>query len=679
MTIFISSIYSKRNIDLPDVGLPGDVYDQSIGFHCNFVFCRDHNGNSTAIYGSDIWDLNPYRTSPKPVTPIDFSRIDKEVRKADACEYKSQVKNILALLIHTRGGKLGKVAASTLVEYFKSMVDLVKFCEFHNSNNSFGQKMYIYQLLSNSTFCQSYLDRAMEQTRGYKHKSKQLKSILNLLNNVDRNQLGFCPASTRSMDVIREENQGHPVIPCRIYMNLLDILDTYSKVIFEHRDKLRDWILKCKDYDFSIGQNSKGELIFELEWQKSGLDSLARALGIECKERATTVKLISFIQYILKNHIHAYTGMRDQEANRIKPGCIFDVERDNHEDMIDEYEEVVMFQVISSTSKFTGTLTKGSWLAPNWILSSIESLEVICEALCQLYKVNYTTDVNLLIGPGIIRSKKYSRVSPACFSNNGPLGFMTHLCKLHPGRLTLNSDDYKELVIANENINFNNRAEFKVGEPWTLSSHQWRRSLAFYGANSKLIDFPSLAAQFKQLSIEMAKYYARGSANFLRIFLGENYKNKMIDRGHVMFDYKMAIPLAVVENLISDIFLSQDTVFGSVGSYASQQQDRFVNGDISIRELREETYKEVKSGSISYRETLLGGCTSTEPCNRYLAGNITACFPCDRSVIKKDNLDKFINQTKRELSSYDRNSAEYVITKNDLIAALNYRKRKTRI
>lgn len=176
----------------------------------------------------------------------------------------------------------------------------------------------------------------------------------------------------------------------------------------------------------------------------------------------------------------------------------------------------------------------------------------------------------------------------------------------------------------------------------------------------------------------MAKYYTRDNEKFLKIFLGKNFSIKQSDRSHVMSDYKMAIPLAVVDRLIADIFLDPDTVFGGVGSYASKQKGLFVSGDITIREVREDTLREVKQGAISYRETLLGGCTNPDPCNRYLAGAVTACLPCDGSVIQKDKLDKFIHDTKNELATYSKGSAEYVITEHDLIAAENYKNRKMR-
>ncbi|ROO74753.1 hypothetical protein [Vibrio crassostreae] len=678
MNRFISSLYDKRNKNIADMGLPGDIYDPSMGFHDKFVLCRDNNGNPTAIYGHDTWDYNPYRTSAKKLSPFNFSRFDKEVSYLNGLQYKNEAKNILALMGYTRGGKLGKISASTLQEYFKSLIDLAKFCEFQNKNNPFNKEMRISHLLSNVTFCQAYIDLAKKLKKGYQHKSKQLKSILNLLKNVDNNQLGFCPASTKLLNSIRIENQGHPVIPCRIYMNLLDDLDSYSKAIYEYRHSLRDWILKCKDYNFAIGYNDEGELNFNQEWEKSGLPPLAQKLGFECSERCSTVKLISFIQYILKNHIHAYTGMRDQEMNRIRPGCIFEVERDTSEDFIEELEEVTIVQVISTTSKFTGKLTEASWLAPSWILPSIKSFEVICEALCELYEVNFKTDVNLLISSGIIRSPKYNSISTPSLVNNGDTGFMTLLYKLNREGLSINQEDQNELIAANEKMDFNKRKEFRISQPWSLSSHQWRRSLAFYAANSKLINLPSLAAQFKHLSIEMAKYYTRDNEKFLKIFLGKNFSIKQSDRSHVMSDYKMAIPLAVVDRLIADIFLDPDTVFGGVGSYASKQKGLLVSGDITIREVREDTLREVKQGAISYRETLLGGCTNPDPCNRYLAGAVTACLPCDGSVIQKDKLDKFIHDTKNELATYSKGSAEYVITEHDLIAAENYKNRKMR-
>lgn len=676
MTKYISSIYKNRNKSLIDSGLPGDILD--INFSDNFVLCRDKDGKPTAIYWKDSWDFNPYRTSAKKLNKLNFSRFDTISTRMNY-RYKNDAKQIIGHLSYARGGKLGKLSASTLGQYFYTIINLAQFCEIQNSNNPLNPNMSIVDLLSNIAYLKAYINWFKQIPIGHKFKEKQLKSLLNLLLGISYEKIKFYPVDPKNLDLSRADDEGHPVIPVRIYMNLLSELDSYSSLIYKYRYKLRDFILKCKDVNFAVGGSRQNKnLKFDEEWNNSGLISLAESLKIDTREKANFNKLVNFIQYILKNHIHCYTGMRDQEVARIKPGCIHEIERDVSDDFIPEIEDITIVNIISTTSKFTGQKTGASWLAPHWILTSIETLEIICNALCEIYEVDYYNDVPLILSSGIIRSRKYSELIPPSLPNNGENGYFTHFCTLNPQAFTVRQEDFNELIEANTNIDFDKNSNYSVGSFWNLSSHQWRRSLAFYAANSKLIDLPTLMTQFKHLSIEMAKYYARDNEKFLKIFIGENYKMKKSERSHILDEYRTAIPIAVVEKLISDIFLSNDTVFGGIGSYASKQKEQFSNGSITILELKSETLKKAKKGEISYRETLLGGCTNPDPCISFLAGDVTACLPCDGSVIHLTKLNTFIADTKAELQEYKEGTAEYVLTKQDLDAAEYYKKRKMR-
>jgi hypothetical protein len=82
----------------------------------------------------------------------------------------------------------------------------------------------------------------------------------------------------------------------------------------------------------------------------------------------------------------------------------------------------------------------------------------------------------------------------------------------------ITKEDYKELIETDEEKDWASIDKFQIGQPWPLTTHQWRRSIAFYAANSGLVSMPSLRRQFKHLSLAMSRYYAKGFENLATMF-----------------------------------------------------------------------------------------------------------------------------------------------------------------
>ena len=82
---------------------------------------------------------------------------------------------------------------------------------------------------------------------------------------------------------------------------------------------------------------------------------------------------------------------------------------------------------------------------------------------------------------------------------------------------------------------------FQLGVPWTLTSHQLRRSLALYAQRSGLVSLPSLRRQLQHITEEMSRYYARGSA-FANNIIGDN-------KHHFGHDWQDAQPVSAVDEL----------------------------------------------------------------------------------------------------------------------------------
>jgi len=98
-------------------------------------------------------------------------------------------------------------------------------------------------------------------------------------------------------------------------------------------------------------------------------------------------------------------------------------------------------------------------------------------------------------------------------------------------------------------------------------------------------------------------YYARGSA-FAKDFLTN-------DQSHFARDWRDAQGLSEYLAYAAQVLFSDERLFG--GHVAWAKSGPVQNSPVSVYS-REETVLRFKKGQLAYKETVLGGCASTEPC-----------------------------------------------------------------
>lgn len=175
----------------------------------------------------------------------------------------------------------------------------------------------------------------------------------------------------------------------------------------------------------------------------------------------------------------------------------------------------------------------------------------------------------------------------------------------------------------------------------------------------------------------MSKYYSRNFENVKTIFGHYDTEQQcyVLPSKHIAFDIQVGMSLDTAQNLINDL-LDNSTLYGKTGGYLEKQKERLKSGEIHIEELKESTYQSVERGEISYRKTLLGGCTNNDVCECSILGEFADCLTSKCAVIKESNIDSLIERTKDELSKYDVNSIEYLSTQSELDDLLNYKLNK---
>lgn len=179
----------------------------------------------------------------------------------------------------------------------------------------------------------------------------------------------------------------------------------------------------------------------------------------------------------------------------------------------------------------------------------------------------------------------------------------------------------------------------------------------------------------------MTKYYARGNENFLPVFgawdgdLGVHRMRK----SHVSQDFQLAVPIAAIDALFKDVFEEQSYVMGGTGSYLEKQKKRVEAGELSIMDAKETTMKMASRGELSYRPTLLGGCTKTGPCDDFLLGDITACLVCPGAIIDSDKIADAIDDCEEQLLKFEVGSAEREIVSAELVSLKDFKEKKHKL
>jgi hypothetical protein len=355
--------------------------------------------------------------------------------------------------------------------------------------------------------------------------------------------------------------------------------------------------------------------------------------------------------------------MRDAEALRMPYDCLTTkvVTEATLDDFGVERDPGQMIKLLSTTTKLEGYEKKVSWLAPEIVRNAVTLGQYMARGLANYYGVSY---VNC---PLFIRasSNKKMDINPHHFDNSyNEILFDLAIVK----------DDLALLRASNPSRAFT-QPKFDIGREWSLTSHQFRRSLAFYAASSGLVSLLSIKKQFKHHSLEMARYYSNGFENIKSVFgyYDSEEGEFVLPSSHSAFEYQLAVPISMSEKIMNDVLGSNEVMFGSTGSQAEKLRMRSKSGEIYIEDIRKETENRVKDGEMTYRETILGGCTFLGECNSFMLGDFTECLGCIGAIIQLSKVEEAIESLEQELSCYDESSGEYDLTLYEIEIFVKYR------
>ncbi|SJN08914.1 hypothetical protein CZ787_00330 [Halomonas citrativorans] len=656
--IYASSIYEEYDLGRhSEVGrVPPDIVHDFRDPPPDFVLCRDSSGKATAIYGENVWDFDPYALSITRSHFVNFNNIS-EGSHAQIQIMRSEAKRILFCLIYfTSGGRLGRISATTVQSFYNSIVKAAKFCATLN-DNQFSDGATLKDLYGNPSYLALFI-RSISKSAMY---LKSTAAILGRLQQLEVAKLGFKVCSEIDIKPDRSHNQ-HPVIPSRIYLEIVNYWHSLMEHIAGKESELTAFIKNFKDpvYGYSHKKQKTIRGVSKKDFRpdvKEGI--LAHGLNdlfdgpLSAANRIQFVSALTKMQYVVLNIVQLYTGMRFGEAIRLHYGCLENVNVPSGSEAPGAKNKVV--SIISTTTKFTGFRSECAWLAGEPVVQAVRMAEAIVVGLAHVLGRNVES-TPLFLNPNFLTLKSAREVIP--FNKKTVEG-------VRP-KIIISRKDLDELVAGDPERDFMSEAAFSIGTEWPLTSHQYRRSLSFYASNSGFVSLPTLQTQYKHTTREMAKYYQRGFQNIASVFgfYDEEMDDFVLPSDHFANEFQTGVPINKAHQILVDVLGSESRLFGGTGSYMEKQR-LAANEGVSIL-TRKETERLVREGSISYKVTLLGGCTKVEPCDSYILGELFECLSCPGSVIHPDKVATEIQKTESELSNYDTDSGEYQVVNAEL-------------
>ncbi|MGY0616782.1 hypothetical protein [Vibrio sp. FJH11] len=201
-------------------------------------------------------------------------------------------------------------------------------------------------------------------------------------------------------------------------------------------------------------------------------------------------------------------------------------------------------------------------------------------------------------------------------------------------------EDYQECVESNPRSQVKIEKQVVVGQPWPLSTHQFRRTLAFYCVKNRLGTLVALKQQFKHLYLSMTEWYTNGG--------------KLASLQDLKVDTKIQQALEEInaETTANKIFKqwhSDEKLSGSHGKAIMKMR-----GDVpTIYSSWDVIYRAVKEGKLTLHGTSHSYCKNGYNCDMDGVVMPQFCVDCSSgSSIIDEQQAKWWQKKHRSLTTY---------------------------
>ncbi len=596
------------------------------------VVMRDTAGNTVSLFGDDAWDIRAYAVGPRSTRIYFRSHLPGGVSRTLSEATTRQWKQVMYFLMHEAPDT---VPASSTLEASSALLRGLTFF-------AAARQLTLYDALSNIAVVLDYVAQA-----GMETKAQRLHSILAKLHRLGIGTTGLRVPLAQLHQPLLERFAQHagysqyPVIPTRIYQHFLSSCEHDLGVAEGVADVLSD-CLACGYAGESPGVTA----------------ALVRAAAhFRCKDRRYVVSsLVASITALCQLVILSFTGMRAAEAETLPYNCLSETRLDG----------VTHYTIEGVTTKLSGGRPRRAC----WVTSPLAARAVrLAQRLsgeahrahgAQGYAES-TDGSHLLFCRMGLRNRyvanraaglRYGYVANRTASNVH-IDIEAFRERVFP---TITVEDIAELKRVDMHRSWEDEPKYALGKQWPFTRHQLRRTLALYAHRSGLVTLPTLKRQLQHITQEMSMYYARGSA-FAKDFINT-------DKIHFAKEWAEAQGLSEYLAYAEQVLFSDERLFGG---HAAWTQSRAVQGSPVSVYSREQTVRMFGKGELAYRETVLGGCASVEPCKSTpLDWMHLDCLEsnCRNLIVVPSKLQRVIKAqqaTVGKLRAVDETSVEYRI------------------
>lgn len=581
------------------------------------VISRDIYGNALSIMTDDTWHLPQVKHHIRALDSISFSRFEMFNFKDEQSLY--QVKLILIATIFRPSRRTGTFPShANVLQIASALHKLYTHAQQHS--------LTLSELLNKPYIFEKHIE-------GY-NSLISLRNTLSLINKITSESAFVIsnkikPTILKYIRATPEVSEQHPVIPGEIlfkkisnYRKILEEFDFYFSRIEYLNDKV------AENPNFGRPRRASPEPICE----KQTFESAMNICGLgELVERSKISQLSSVGRYInrcyyaAKMLIHIYTAMRETEAYLLKENCL-------------SRESELTYIVDGLTIKLTSEPRPAKWITSKDILLPYNSAMKIKGLIAKYFPKHLPPSDHLFISASylpVFNKHEKSKHSKKITQPN-----------LSPGKLEkdfpaciITEDIFNELLMIDPLRDWQSQSEFQPGKNWNLTTHQFRRSIAVYAAQSGLVSLPSLKQMLHHTLLQMSMYYTKGFSTAKYLFNTENPD---------IVDYFKAQTASAESCLfLKDVVFNPDKLHGAAGIWHERNsREKF---KANIKENYKDTVQKIKQGLFSYRETILGGCMKTGECHDRAHHNFIACFDCSGACIQEKKLDRAIESQQKIL------------------------------
>jgi len=601
------------------------------------ILSRSGDGSVISLFDDNVWFLPQFAFSVRDNPYFNFKTFLQNGKFRE--ENLEICKRLVAFKMFSKDSKTGKAIRLTTMQ--RIILALRQVSTFSNLRDIriqevFGSKQLFDEMLENLL-------------------SSNLISLLALvrtLSRIERKERGFSidgsilPTFEKIARRNRKESNQHAVIPSRIlwakynqyktclndYLSNKVAIHNFIKGITENRFFGRNFHARIKHLDEFLNLSEDARAAIKQRpvsfWQAVKIHDLEKlAHQYQWSTTQSAISFLSLVQHCAKCLIHIFTLMRDGEVFNLPTDCLEPITGWNNE----------AIYLCGTSTKLESERTPAKWITTNDVCRPIEVLQSIQKLIKSCSQDNIEADLLLLPASNLPYSNNSTKKESAITTN------LDH--KLPPTLIT--EADIRELEDIDPYRNWRGDKRFKIGQPWRITSHQFRRSIAVFAGQSGLITLPSLKRLLRHITKAMATYYMKGCSvkNYLLSDLNPQLAREL----------KQAKEEADAAIFIRDVLKSAEHMYGFAGHRAMEIREGtpWLAGNLN------DTKQHVKLGLQAYQETPAGGCTSPTPCDKRAHAKMDTCITCNQFIGQESKMAETIEIMEFDLAELQPGTIEH--------------------